>query len=106
MWAWIKKWWKWIVFPIGILAAIGGWLLWWLGRDSEPDDDTSSTTDAAADQVVEDLEKAERERELRVKAVEAKHKEKLGALSEDQQKEYEEVRKRPVEEVAKWIDDL
>lgn len=105
VWSWLKKHWKWVVFPIGILSAILGWLLWWGGQKPK-DDQASGTSDKAADKAVEDISKAQDVKERAVQELEEKHADKIEALSSDQQKEWEEIKKKPVDEVASWIDNL
>jgi hypothetical protein len=104
VWAWLKKHWKWILFPIGVLSALLGWFLWWRGRPK--DDDTTTTTDAAADQAVKDTQEAQDAKDKALKELEEKHNDKLTAMSEEQKAEFEEVKKKPVDEVASWIDNL
>jgi hypothetical protein len=104
IWTWIKKYWKWIVFPIGILGAILGWFLWW--RSKPKDDVDSSTTDAAADQALSDTVEAQEERDKKMQELEEKHSEKLATMTDEQRQEFEDVRKKPIDEVAAWIDNL
>jgi len=104
VWAWLKKNWKWIVFPIGVLGALLGWFLWWRGRPT--DDDTTTTTDTAADQAVKDTQQAHDVKEAALKELEEKHGEKLATMTEEQRKEFEEVKEKPIDEVASWIDNL
>ena len=103
-WEWVKKHWKWIVFPIGILGAVLGWFLWWRGRPQ--DDDTSTTTDQAADQAVKDTVQAQEDKDQALKKLEEEHGEKLSTMTEEQQAEFEEVKKKDIDEVATWIDSL
>lgn len=104
VWEWLKKNWKWIVFPIGVLLSVLGWFLWWRGKPK--DDNTTTTTDEAADQALKDTVKAQEEKDQALKELEEKHGQKLATMSEEQRKEFEEVKKKPIEEVATWIDRL
>lgn len=103
IWEWLKKYWKWIVFPIGIGGAILGWYLWWRGRDS---DDQFSTPDDAADDAVDAVIEADRQRQEEIAKLEQEHASKLESMSSEQKKKYEEVRKKTPDEVASWIDSL
>ena len=104
IWEWLKKNWKWIVFPIGILLAVLGWFLWWRGQPK--DDNTTTTTDAAADQALKDTVKAQEDRDQALKELEQKHNQKLASMTDAQRAEFEEMKKKPIEEVAAWIDRL
>lgn len=104
VWEWVKKNWKWIVFPIGVIGAVLGWFLWWRGRPK--DDDTTTTTDSAADQAVKDTNQAHDDKDKALKELEEKHGEKLSTMTDEQREEFEEVKKKPIDEVASWIDNL
>lgn len=104
IWEWLKKNWKWVLFPIGILLSVLGWLLWW--RRGKKDDTTSTTTDAAADQAVKDTAQAQEDKEKALKELEQKHGQKLAVMTDEQRKEYDRVKQKPIEEVAAWIDRL
>lgn len=102
IWEWLKKWWKWIVFPVGILGVVLSWFFWW----HIPEDDQFSTPDAAADDAVNAAIKAARQRRIEIEAIELKHALKLVAMSSEQKKEYKVVREKTPEEVAAWIDNI
>lgn len=104
VWEWLKKYWKWVVFPIGIISAVLGWFLWWRSRD--PVIPVSGTTDEAADQAVEDAAKVGDIYQKDIEALNKLAEELLKNASEEQIKEWEEVKKKPHKEVAKWIDNL
>ena len=104
VWDWIKKYWKWIVFPVGILGAVLGWFLWWRSRPG--DDVDSGTPDDAADKAVDDVIAAGEERDKAIEKLEQEHSDKLAKMSEEQKAEFEEVKKKPIDEVASWIDNL
>ena len=101
-WAWLKKNWMWVVFPIGILMVVG--LV--LERFFKKDDPISSTTDADADTAVDDIIAAGEDKEAAIIALEKRNLERLANMTKDQQKEYEEIKSKPIEEVASWIDKL
>ena len=105
VWNWIKKYWKWIVFPIGGVLALFGWYLWWR-KKPEKDDVNSVTTDEAADKALKETVEAQANKERALKELEEEHLTKLSVMNDEQRKEFEEVRKKPIEEVAAWIDAL
>ena len=104
VWDWIKKHWKWIVFPVGILVAVLGWFFWWRGRGK--DDDKFSTPDDAADKAVDDVVKAQEVREAEIKKLEEQHADKLQAMSDEQKAVFKEIKTKTPAEVAEWIDKL
>lgn len=105
VWEWLKKNWKWIVFPVGVLMSVLGWFLWWRGRPKK-DENTGTTTDAAADQALKDTVQAQEDKEKALKELEQKHGEKLSTMSDEQRAEFEKMKQKPIEEVAAWIDRL
>lgn len=104
MWAWLKKNWRWVVFPVGILTAVMGWFLWW--RAPQGDDETSTTTDADANKAVRDIFKAQDVKEAAIKDLEEEHVKKISSMTDEQRAEFEEVKKKPIDEVASWIDNI
>ena len=102
VWRWLKKYWKWILFPIGIISLV----LAWLARGKEIQLPASGTTDEAADEAMEAYKEAARKYQERVREVHKKAEERMKTASEEQLKEYEEMKDKPIEEIAKWIDDL
>lgn len=102
VWRWLKKYWKWILFPIGIISVI----LAWVSRGGRIPPLVSGTTDEAADEALEDYKKASQEYKEKLDEIHKKAEERLKDASEEQLKEYEEIKDKPLEEVAKWIDSL
>ena len=105
IWAWAKKHWKWIVFPVGILLVVLS-VLGWLMDIRKKDDPISGTTDEDANRAVDDIFKASREKEAAIVELEKRHAAKVAVMSEQQRAEYKEIKKKPIEEVASWIDKL
>lgn len=104
VWEWVKRNWKWIVFPVGVIGAVLGWYLWW--RSKPKDDNTTTTTDQAADQAIKDTNDAVDVKDQALKELEQQHGEKLATMTEEQREEFEEVKKKDIDEVASWIDNL
>lgn len=101
--AWFKRNWKWIVFPVGLLLVLLVAAKWLMGIvPATP----GTTTDEAADQAVDSIFDAVDNRGKALEDLEEKHEEKLRVLSNDQRKEYEEVKTQSLDEIAKWIDKL
>lgn len=101
-WDWLKKYWKWILFPIGILLLVGGIIAKIIRPDPPPGPDFSKDGDDALDAI----EEANRRRDLKLAELEEKNKQRLEQLSSDQQKEYEELKDKDLEEVVAWFDRL
>jgi CO dehydrogenase/acetyl-CoA synthase beta subunit len=104
IWEWLKKNWKWVLFPVGILLSLLGWFLWW--RAKLKDDVVSTTPDAVADQAVKDTVQAQEDKDKALKDLEHQHVQKLSEMTDEQCKEYNLIRKKSIEEVALWIDRL
>lgn len=103
VWEWLRKWWKWILFPVGI---IGAFVTWFVLRQQPVDDSTSVTPDDAADKAVSGIIKAQDAKEEAVAHLEKRYAEKINKMSAEQRVEYETVKAKPIEEVASWIDKL
>jgi hypothetical protein len=102
VWEWLKKNWKWVLFPIGIIGAV---ITWFFFR--KPGDDVGSVTpDDAADNAVNGVIRAQDDKEEAVAHLEQKHADKINKMSAEQRVEYETVKAKPIEEVASWIDKL
>jgi len=104
VWEWLKKNWKWIVFPVGILLAVLGWFFWWRGRQKV--EIPPSTTDDAADNAVDATAKASDVKTQALEELEKDHGEKLSTMTDEQRDEFEKVKKKPIDEVVEWIDNL
>ena len=103
IWGWLKKYWKWLVFPIGIFGAALDWFFW---RRVPLEDDIAIITDTAVDQVVKDTHNAIDVKGKALKELEQQHGRKLAFMTKEQRAEFEEVKKQPIDEVATWIDGL
>ena len=101
VWAWLRKNWMWVLFPIGILMTVICYVVW--GPRPKPPD---TTTDDAANRAVDDVINAEVDKTEAIKELEKRNNERLAKMTEDQQKEYDKLKDRPIEEIASWIDKL
>ena len=104
VWAWVKKYWKLLV---GFLLALGG-----IGvgiaiatRDSAPPP-IPPDLDEEAKKALDAVEAANHKRDERLEELEVQHHERLKDLTEEQQAEYDGLKDKPIEEVARWIDNL
>ena len=102
---WLKRNWKWVLFPVGLLMFVGGILIAAKSRDTDsllPPPDFGEEGEVLAVELL--VAAAERDRQL--EELLAKHHERLEELNGDQQKELEELKKKPLEEVVLWFDNL
>jgi hypothetical protein len=103
VWAWLKKNWKWLILPLWLVSLL---LVWFLSGGKSTLFPPSGTTDEAADEAIAAKDKAIADFRARLDDLHKKAEERLKNASEEQIKEYEELKDKPVEDVAKWIDSL
>jgi flagellar biosynthesis/type III secretory pathway M-ring protein FliF/YscJ len=103
VWAWLKKNWKWLILPLWLASVI---LVWIFRGGDKPMFPVTGTTDKAADEALKAKDKAAAEFRARLDELAKKAEERLQNASEEQIKEYEELKDKPLDEVAKWIDSL
>lgn len=103
-WPWLKRNWKWILFPVGLLTLFlgAGAAATAIREYAEPPDDL----DEELRETLKKLRKAELEHDQKVHELEQVHKDRLRQLSGDQQKELEALQGKPLEEVVTWFDKL
>lgn len=107
VWAWIKKYWYWILLPIGILILLAR-----IFRQDKPTTTVvveNKTPTAAADIALHDnmtmaaTAKAEAATAAEIKKIEEEHKAVLDKLDDTQRLEYEQLKKKPAQEVTNWL---
>jgi hypothetical protein len=103
IWAWLKKNWKWLLLPLWIVSMVAVWLLSGGRTKFFP---PSGTTDEAADEAARAKDKAVKDFRARLEELHRKAEERLQNASKEQLEEYEEMKDKPIEELAKWIDSL
>ena len=104
VWEWIKKNpWKAISAFLGLVVTVLAWLMW---PDKPKPPISSGTTDEAAARALKEQRAATAAHDAAVKKLEEDNRDKLAKASEAQVKEFEELKNKPLEEVAKWIDNL
>ena len=99
---WWKKWWRWIVFPVGLggLVFTGKRVL-----DTLPDGPMMPSL-PPEDQTVPDVHNALAERERKLEELKQQYKDQLLWLNEEQHRELEELEDKSTEEVVAWFDKL
>lgn len=103
IWEWLKKNWKWLILPLWVLSMVAVWLISGGHTKLFP---PSGTTDAAADSALKAKDEAMEAFRVRLDELYKKAEERLKTASEEQVKEFTEVKGKSLEEVAKWIDSL
>ena len=99
VWAWLKKYWKWLLFPVGILLGI----LSMLGGKKIGNVVAPEAVKAEEERIKHELEaqkKAEQAEALRkgkVEFIEREHAKTLEKLTDDQKARVEELREDPDE---------
>ena len=102
-WAWLRKNWKWLILPLWAASIV---LVWLFRGGDKPLFPVTGTTDVAADKALQAKDKATAEFRARLDELARKAEERLQKASEEQLQEYEELKDKPLDEVAKWIDSL
>lgn len=99
VWLWWKKWWKWVLFPVGIagflLAGRRAATEWQSIVPPPPDDRTAA-----------EIQEVLAERDRKLQELKQQHAAKLQQLSQAQSQELEELNAKPLEEVVQWFDKL
>lgn len=102
---WIKRYWKWIIFPFGVLGILITALASAAGRrriSTVPPPDVGRAGEDALDTIVE----ADAARDAKLSQLHLENQERLRDLSEDQKKELEELKDKSLEEVVTWFDRI
>lgn len=103
-WTWFKKYWKWIVFPVGlvslVISAIAGAKVLY---DVDPNKDKLDEADEHFRRAVEEANTA---RDQKLLELAEEHQERLDDLSDSQERELESLTEKPIEEVVAWFDGL
>ena len=101
LWAWIKRNWKWILFPIGALLALAGAVSRRrIGSVPPP------SLARAGEEALAQVEAASKARDLKLVELQVEHHERLTRMSDEQKKELRELQDKPLEEVVAWFDKL
>jgi len=103
-WPWLKKYWKWILFPIGILSVIiaaifGSKVIDEVAPDQKKLDDADKKLD-------QEIEEATAKRDAALQELAEENQARLENISEEQEKELQDLAEKPIEEVVAWFDNL
>jgi hypothetical protein len=101
IWAWIKRWWKWVLFPIGALLALAGAI-----SRRRLDPVPAPPLARAGEEALAQVEAANEARDLKLAELQVAHRGRLTSLTEDQKKELKELQEKPLEEVVAWFDKI
>jgi hypothetical protein len=104
-WEWIKKYWKWLLFPVGILAAIISFVIGRSSRDTIPPTPIPDLG-KEGEEALEVAKKAAEERDAKLAELRAKHQARLEQMDVEQKKQLEELKDKPLEEVVSWFDNI
>lgn len=105
VWAWLKQYWKWIIFPVGLLGMVAAFIAGRIGRDTDPGLPPPDLGKAGED-ALDKVEEADKNRDEQLRLLNAAHHDKLQSLTDDQRKEHDELKKKSIEEVTSWFDGL
>jgi len=103
IWEWLKKNWKYLLFPLWVLSLILVWVLAGGHRSLVP---VSGTTDQAADDAMKAKDEAVQQFRDRLDQLAKLLEEKLQNASKAQLDEFKEMKDKPLDEVAKWVDSI
>ena len=102
VWEWLKKNWKYLLFPLWILSLILVWVL--SGGKAKPP--LSGTSDQAADSALKAKDDAIQQLRERDAQIAQQLEEKLRNASKEQIEELKKMKDKPLDEVAKWVDSI
>lgn len=103
-WPWLKKWWKWILFPVGILGLVGAAIAGTRVVNTVSVD--PKKLDDIEDERRQKVSEADAERDAKLQELAEKHQSRLEQISDDQEKELEGLAEKPIEEVVAWFDQF
>lgn len=104
IWGWLKRNWKWVLFPVGLLMFIGGIIIAATSRDTDIPDPPDFGKEG--EDLAKEIAEAAAERDRQLEELRVKNQQRLEQLDADQQKELEELKDKPLEEVVSWFDNL
>jgi hypothetical protein len=103
-WPWLKRNWKWVLFPVGLLLLLfgGAAAVDAISDYAEPPEDLNEKTK----ETLRKLRTAELEHDRKIVELEQQHKDRLRQLTTEQQSELEALQDKSLTEVAAWFDSL
>jgi hypothetical protein len=109
IWTWLKKYWKWLLFPIGLVMTLTGYIA---GRKSESflGEDTNPEIPKLKTDTLRDItvwtESTVEQRDEKLEQLKKDNYKRLKNLSQKQQEELEQLRDEPIKEIVQWFDRL
>jgi hypothetical protein len=95
-WPWLKKYWKWLLFPIGIIVFILGYSV--RPKPKVLSSELTGAADAkkkADDKAAEETGKARAERDAQLAGIEREHASTIAKLTKEQRAKVKELREDP-----------
>lgn len=100
VWAWLRKNWQWIVFPVGVLLFFASYL-------SVPKKYISDKElDEPIRKALDELKQSDDKRRAQLEQLEQEHKERLRVASEEQIEQIKQLKEKPIEEIVAWFNAL
>jgi len=104
IWSWLKKYWKWILLPVGIILFL---LSLRKTKVVAIPVDTGAATEAAIKKHEEELKRREEEAKAKadaeLKKIEEEHKAALDKLDQEQRKQYDILKKGDPQKLTDWL---
>lgn len=105
IWGWLKKWGKWVG---GAFVGLLG--LFVVKKLTDNDQDGSRLSKPSLIEERKELQEkmvaADVERDTKLMELAEQHKDRLGSLGKDQERELEALADKPIDEVVAWFDKL
>lgn len=98
----MKQHWKWLLLPLWI----GSVVLVWLFRGGDRPLFPVSETDEAVDRALAEKDRALADFRAKLDELYRRAEERMQRASQEQVKELGELKDKPLDEVARWIDNL
>jgi len=97
VWEWLKKYWKYILFPVGIVLGILGALSTRRAVEVTPSEvgEAEKEKRRAEEEAEEKVREAETKKLQRIQEIEEEHRAVIEQLTEEQQSRVEELRESP-----------
>jgi len=103
VWVWIKKYWKWLLFPVGITSVVLAYLAGTTRTSTKP---APPDLGQAGEDALDDVEEANRVRDEQLEELRIEHHLRLRDLTEEQAKELRDLQEKPVEDVVAWFNKM
>ena len=101
IWAWLKKYWKWFIFPLWIVSMLIVWIL----RGGKPSI-IMPPVNLELDQAMLEKDEAVKEFKAALDDLSRKTEERMKSASEQEVKVFKELKGKSLDEIAEWVDNL